>query len=411
MRRTAILAGLTVLALLAAVFGTNAVEVWTKHIKIGLDDFAHDVTLLDDGGYLLAAETALQYEPTILMDGLLLRLDAAGTTIWEKTYGGDRSASLYSLLELEEGGFVVSGMVQSADGDDSDAFLLRVDADGNELWSRSYGTQLNEGARTVVRNSDGGFFLIGNSIDPNDIVANPGAAGYAGAAGRGNVFVVRTDANGNEIWSRRYESELNTLASGGRTTDDGGAIILAYILYYPVEDNDTVLFKIDSEGNEVWTRTWEEGKSSGYSLAPTSDGGCAISGILSYPEDPAYEKSQAMLIRVDAEGNELWSATYGDSDRVETAHSVLEMSDGRILCIGWQEQDLYSWTDDILLAAFNREGEMLWQEVIDSYYHNLHEGFVEHPDGSLVVAGAASRPGRSFLIQLLKIDISEAGDV
>jgi hypothetical protein len=410
MRRTAILMGLAVLTLLATAISMDAVEVWTGTYGDARDDMAFDVVLLDDGGYLLAGESIIEYEPSMVSRAILLRLDAQGDVVWEKTYGEDRSGSLRSLLTLEEGGFAATGMIQSADGDDSEVFLLRVDADGNELWSESYGTPLDEGANTVRRTSDGGFVLIANSVDPNDIVADPGAAGYAGAAGRANVYLVRTDADGYEIWSRRYESDENTISAGGYVSDDGGIVILRYVLHYPVDDNDIVLFKVDAGGNDVWSHTWVEGKASGYCLAAAQDGGYIISGSRSFPEDPGREKSDALLIKVDAAGHELWSTTYGEPDLVETAHSVLETRDGNIVCIGWQEQDLYRWTDNILLAGFDGEGEPLWQELIRSNAHNLHEGLVEHPDGTLVVAGSASRPSRSFRIQLLKIDISDAGN-
>jgi len=220
---------------------------------------------------------------------------------------------------------------------------------------------------------------------------------------------VKADAQGNEIWSRRYESEENILSSGGGPAADGGVVVLGYILRFPVDDNDTRLFKVDADGNEVWVRTWTDGKSSGYAFTTTSDGGYLISGIQSFPEDPARSKSDALLIKVDAEGNELWSVTYGERNMIDTAHRVLETSAGDILCIGWRSADFHTWNDDLLLAAFDASGTLLWEEVSRRYAHTLYHGFAEHPDGSVVVAGSVSRAGQPFRIQLMRIEFESGG--
>ena len=91
----------------------------------------------------------------------------------------------------------------------------------------------------------------------------------------------------------------------------------------------------------------------------------------------------------------------------ETAHVVTEAADGRYVCVAWQERDLYTWTDDILLAAHDRDGGLLWQSLTRSAAHNIHEQILKRPDGSYVIAGPASAPGRPFRIQLLKIDPEE----
>jgi len=86
---------------------------------------------------------------------------------------------------------------------------------------------------------------------------------------------------------------------------------------------------------------------------------------------------------------------------------VTETASGHFIFVGRQERDLYTWTDDILIAAYDRDGGLLWQSVTDSTSHNLHERILERPNGSYVIVGSASRPGRPFRIQLLVIDPSQ----
>jgi outer membrane protein assembly factor BamB len=163
--------------------------------------------------------------------------------------------------------------------------------------------------------------------------------------------------------------------------------------------------RLDSQGNEVGSKAWTEGDASGYDLIGTSDGGHVISGMLAFPGDPAREKGDAVLIRVDADGNELWSRTYGKSDMIETAHSVLETSAGHFVCVGWQEVSFDKYGDDILIAAFDSDGTPLWERATPTTAHNLHEGLVECPDGTLVIVGSAAQPGRVFRVQVIKTEI------
>ena len=389
---------------LAVTSTAQVAPVWQRSYGEGQHDLGHDVLLLDDGGYLLLAESIEQFEPTVVGHAVLYRLASDGEVVWRRTYGGDRTSSGQSMLPTEDGGCLIVGTIQSEDGGDAELYLIRVDSNGSELWSGTYGTPLDEYGGKIVPLRDGGHMIVGNSVDPKDVVADPGAAGYAGFAGRSNVFLVRVDADGREIWSSRLASPENTLASGAALAIDGGVVVLSYILRYPIDDNDIRLFQVDPDGNEIWSRRWADGKTSGYDMIGTSDGGFLISGIRSYPDDPERAKADALLIKVDASGNEEWFVTYGEPDQVETAHAVLETADGRYICVGWQERDLNTWRDDILLAVFDRDGTPLWQDVTPSGEHNLHEGFSEHPDGSFVIAGSASRPGRSFCIRLRKMD-------
>jgi hypothetical protein len=393
---------LCVLAVLMTASVAVGSEPWIRTYGSGLENQGHDVLLLEDGGYLVVADTVTQYEPVMIGHLLLMRLDADGEVLWERTYGGDRSCTGQSILAAEDGGYVIAGTIETEPGSDLDVYLLRVAEDGTELWSRSFGTPLDEVGGRLLETADGGYVVVGNSVDRDDVVADPGAPGYAGFAGRSNAYVVRTDAEGNEIWSRRYGTEDNVIASGGAIADDGGIVVLTYVLYYPIDDNDVRLFKIDAAGVELWSRTWEEGKASGYDMIATSDGGYLISGARSYPDDPERAKADALLIKVDGDGCELWTATYGEADQVETAHAVTETSDGQYVSVGSQLPDLYTYGDDIYLVGLDVDGALLWERVTPTVKHNMYEGFVQHPDGSFVIVGSAARPGQSFRIQLIK---------
>jgi len=392
--------GIAVLVISAAA--TAAGSPRTTTYGNGLDDLASDALLLDDGGMIIVGDTIVAYEPEIIRHILLLRLDADGQILWTRTYGGDCPSSGHSITADGTGGFTVSGAIRS-ESEDSEMYLLHVDSDGNELWSRTFGTPRDEVGGRVVGCERDGYWVVGNSVDPNDVVADPGAAGYAGFGGRSNIYVVRTDGQGNELWSRRMESEANTIAFGSASVDDG-IIILGGLLHYPV-DNDILLIKLSIDGDELWSKTWTAGSALGYSLIAASDGGYVISGLRSFPSDPALVESDALLVKVDMDGNEEWLVTYGQPHAMESADIVTETTEHSFVSCGWQTPDLPTPGDDILIAAFDRSGARLWEKLIASPAHNLHVRIFQRPDGSYVIVGSARQPGESFRIQLIEIDL------
>jgi len=395
-----VVVGIAVLVMTAAATAAASSRITTY--GNGLDDLASDALLLDDGGMIIVGDTIVAYEPEIIRHILLLRLDARGQLLWTRTYGGDRPSSGHGITADGTGGFTVSGAIRS-ENEDSEVYLLHIDSDGNELWSRTFGSPRDEMGGRVVGCERDGYWVVVNSVDPNDVVADPGAAGYAGFGGRSNIYVVRTDGQGHELWSRRMESEANTIAFGGAPVDDG-IIILSGLLHYPVDDNDILLTKLSIDGDELWSKTWTAGSALGYSLIATSDGGYVISGLRSFPSDPALVKSDALLVKVDMDGNEEWLVTYGQPHQVETADIVTEAEENIFVSCGWQTPDLFTPGDDILIAAFDRSGVPLWEELIPSPAHNLHVRIFRQPDGSYAIVGSARQPGESFRIQLIEID-------
>jgi hypothetical protein len=126
-----------------------------------------------------------------------------------------------------DGNLLIAGTTTSFGAQGMDAYLLKVDRDGNELWSKTYGGPLDEMVGAVGQLPDGSYILGGNIVDPNDLIADPGAAGYGGFAGRSNLYLLKVDGDGNELWSRAYDSEDNVLAVSAALMPDGGLLALA----------------------------------------------------------------------------------------------------------------------------------------------------------------------------------------
>jgi len=375
---------------------------WFKTYGGSRDDVGWDVLLADDGGYYILGTTNLEFEPERRGDIYLIRADAAGQVLWEKTYGGEGYEEGLTIVAAGDGGLVIAGVTTSFGAGGMDAYLIKVDRDGNELWSRTYGGPLDEMAG-AQQTADGGHILGGYIVDPNDVVADPGAAGYGGFAGRSNLYLVRTDADGNELWSRTFGGENNVLASAGLQTPDGGILALATITYFPASDDDLYLLKLDGDGNEVWSRTWEEGRSTAYGLIATSDGNYLIVGSYAPVEDTDHSEADFLFIKVDPQGNEIWRRVFGDPDVIDYGSVLAEAAGGGYVAAGGTGGSITSWDEDIVLVKIDGNGQLLWQRIIKTETHNMFGAIRQHSDGGYVIVG--STRGRGFDIFLIKTDV------
>lgn len=377
-------------------------DTWTKTYGGSRNTIVGDVLLADDGGYVIVGTTNLQFEPQPRGDVYLVRTDGAGEVIWERTYGRQAYQGGQGATWADDGSLLIVGVVDTGDANGMDAYLLKVDAEGNELWSKTYGGPLDEYTGAIGQTPDGAYILGGNTVDPNDIIADPGAAGYGGFEGRSNPCLFKVDADGNEIWSRAYPSEQNILTSGGSLTPDGGFLLLATITHFPDPDDDILLTKVDENGDEVWSRTWTEDKCNPYDLVQTTDGNYLITA--SYvPAGPGDAKEDFLFIKIDPDGNEIWRSTFGHPDMIDYGVVLTPAAGGGYVAVGEQTRDHYTWEADIKLVKIDEDGKLVWERA-RSASHTMFSAILQHPDGGFVVAGAMSK-GSMFNIVLIKTNL------
>ncbi len=375
---------------------------WFKTYGGSLNDVAWGVLLAEDGGYYIVGTTNLQFEPQMRGDIYLLRTDAAGAVLWTRTYAKGGYTEGRSIARADDGNLLISGPASLANTVGTDIYLLRVDPEGNELDFKTFGGPLDEQG-TAWPAQDGGYVLAGNLVDPHDIAADPGAAGYAGFAGRSRVYVARADANGTEIWAHTYGGEKNVLTAAGLQTPDGHLVLLATILYFPKSDDDIYLVRIDADGREIWSRTWEEGLAEGTSLVQTLDGNYLIAGSYSPPQVMDRERKDLLFIKVDPEGREIWRTLWGESSGLDDASLLAATADGGSIAAGDTGGSLAAWNQDIALVKLDAQGQLLWRQVIETNTHQMYGALLEHPDGGYVLVGSLVRGGR-FDIFVIKTD-------
>lgn len=243
--------------------------------------FAYSVQQTSDGGYIVAGYAT----PTAGNDDVyLLKTDASGNKAWSKTFGGSGTDRAFFVQQTQDGGYIVAGTTTSYGAGGVDVYLLKTDANGNEVWSKTFGGSNNDYAYSVQQTSDGGYVL----------------AGYTGSNSLGfKVYLVKIDTQGNLQWEKTFGINGGNYAYSVQQTSDGGYILAGYTYSGSSTGFDAYLIKTDASGNEEWSKVVAVGGSGNYTdmlycVQQTIDGGYIAAGQTYFPSGV----SGAYLIKI-----------------------------------------------------------------------------------------------------------------
>jgi hypothetical protein len=325
-----------------------------------------------DGGYVITGATASFGAGQ--SDVYLIRTDALGETLWTKTFGGAADDVGNSVQQTTDGGYIIAGSSISFGQGGSALYLIKTDSRGDTLWTRSYVGKLDAFGYSVRQAAGGGY-----------VIAEITRASHMGYA---DVYVVKTDAHGDTLWTRTFGGDFHDQGSSVEVTDDGGYIITGYTNSYGAGSDDAYLIKTNASGDTLWTRTFGvETFDCGAEVQQTDDGGYIVVGT-------AYADSgnnlNVHLIRANAAGDTLWTRNFGGPGD-DWGNSVRQTADGGFIVGGqtWVAND--SW--DVYLAKTSAHGDTLWTRTFGGPNPDLGYSVQPTTDGGYVIAGSTRSSG------------------
>jgi len=328
---------------------TDAVgdTIWTRTYGGSDRDDGYSVAQTSDGGYIVAGYTESFGAGS--KDVYLVKTDAVGDTIWTRTYGGSDWDEGYSVAQTSDGGYIVAGRTESFGAGSADVYLVKTDAVGDTIWTRTYGGSDNDRGYSVAQTSDGGYIVAG-------------VYDYDLEAGTGDVYLVKTDAVGDTIWTRTYGGNDNDMGYSVAQTSDGGYIVAGWTESFGAGGDDVYLVKTDAVGDTIWMRTYGgSGDDVGFSVAQTSDGGYNVAG---WTESFGVGGDDVYLVKTDAVGDTIWTRTYGGSGD-DGGASVAQMSDGGYIVAG-ETESFSAGGSDVYLIKTNADVDTTSQDTISS---------------------------------------------
>jgi len=281
---------------------SNGNEQWNKTFgqqTTDILDCGFCVQQTDDGGYIITGLT--QADGLDYYDVWLIKTYSNGVEQWNKTFGGFNDDRGFYVLQ-DDDYYIIAGLEGYGGPNQGDACLIKTDSSGNEIWSKSFGGDLWDQANCVQKTTDG-YIIVGST-------SSFGLDEY-------DFWLIKTDSNGNEMWNKSFAGGGITTTAfavlfkfiGGisiQTTSDSGYIFAGITNAFGSGENDVMLIKTDSNGNEQWNKTFGgELGDEGYGINLTSDGGYIICG-----RTISYGNHDAWLIKTDSNGNEEWNKTY-----------------------------------------------------------------------------------------------------
>lgn len=343
-----------------------------------------------DNGYIAAGATS-----TYGIGGTdiwIVKTDSVGMHEWSKNYGGINSEWAWSIEQLPDSGYAVAGYTNSFGNGGYDMYLLCIDKNGNEIWSKTYGGSDWDFAYSMILTSDGGFLLAGSTASLG--------------AGNDDAYLVKTDANGDTLWTRTYGGSGNDVARSVWQNTDGGYFFNGSTNSFGNGGYDLYYVRTNAAGAPAWEKTLggtrDEESFSG--IQSTMDGGFLMVG---YTKSFFFPDSIecGYLVKTTATGDTVYTAPVhtllpGYTTRI---HSVIELPNYDIIMLGqWEymgQTEIYFYMASPSSAFINSTTHGYYQENDSGYSIRLCS------DGGYIIAGATESFGQGLNdLYLIKTD-------
>ena len=298
-------------------YDANGNELWTRQFGISGSDFADGVAVDASGVYVtgFVASALPGQTSTGGFDAFVRKYDANGNELWTRQFGTSGS-DFATRIAVDASGIYVTGVVvgalpgqTSAGGDD--AFVRKYDASGTELWTRQFGAGSVDVGRAVAVDTSGVY--VAGYIERGTL------PGQTSAGCCSDAFVRKYDASGNELWTRQFgtsATDFGTVVTAGASgVYVVGTTYGTFLGQINAGGSDPFVRKYDANGNEQWTRQFGTAvdDEEAFDTAVNASGVYVTGGAAGLPGQTHSGGLDAYVRKYDANGNELWTLEFGTS--------------------------------------------------------------------------------------------------
>jgi len=349
-------------------FSSSAQITFQKTFGGNQSTFGYSVQQTTDGGYIMTGLTSFGAGNE---DVYLIKTDSHGNTLWKKTYGGIDSDCGFSVQQTADGGYIIVGYSESFTGGTSDVYLIKSDANGNQIWTKTFGGSRNDQGNSLHQTSDGGYIIAGSTNS------------FFNQAFDTHLYLIKTDSNGDSLWTRTFGATDDIHCGSSVLESADGGYVTCGIFF-----SRTSLLKIDVQGNLIWNKTFGIlGCSIVSSFLQFANGGYIITGSVSFGPGNV----DVYLIKTDTIGNVLWTKTFGGSHD-DYGQSVQQTSDNGYIIAGYTNS-FGTGNFDTYLIKTDVNGDTLWTKIIGGSGNDLGYSVHQTFDDGFIILGQSQSFG------------------
>jgi len=324
--------------------------IWSKIYDNGVFEMPNSILKTEDGGFVIAGERYPKIGQKEL--AYIFKVNSSGDQLWARIYdSGGNMAEALAANKTNDGGFIITGRAEKTlmttnaflpiTSEIRYLYLLKISADGNPVWSKKYNSgqkvRLTRG-NDVFPSKNGGYVIAGefqhNSPSRKDL----------------DMGILKVSSNGDVEWAKQIGGVKADAGSEIIQTLDGGYLLCGETESYGVGNLDICLVKTDIDGNLLWSKTYgNKGFDQVGDLVERKDGNIVIVGKTTY----SNEDVNALILILDSKGNIIHSNSFGGT-RLENGVSINVTDQG--LLMGANTMSNGAGQMDILLLNLDIDG-------------------------------------------------------
>ena len=399
---------LFICVLIKFLFNAQAPNIlWQKSYGGSEEDVATSVALTSDGGYIIVGysesnngDVSNHHGSTSWDDYWVVKINATGNIEWQKSYGGSSIDMAYSIIQTQDGNYVIAGKSTSTNGDINnhhpgihsyyDYWVVKLNSVGNIIWEKSLGGEYGDEGFSIDEANDGSYIVTG-------LIQSSGGdvTGKQGSWQSSDFWTVKLTSSGVIQWEKAMGASYgNSVAKSVKKTLDGGYIVAGYTNSYSGDVstnygyNDCWIVKLNQYGNIQWKKVIGGSSSDyAYSISTTNDGGYILTGK-SFSSNRGFTNNGAedlFIIKLTSAGNIEWQKSYGGSNE-DVGNNVVQTQDGGYIVVGATEMSgvFKTW-----VLKVDNNGNLQWQKKMGGSQNDIFYEIKEVTCSEYIMVGGS----------------------
>ncbi len=319
--------------------------------------------------YVTAAIFALIFIPGVL--------SAQSWNIeWEQNLKKSNFDTFTDVVEGTDGMVTILGSTIPPGKADMDIWLVRMNAAGQLLWAKTYGTENNDYPSRLMLLPDNTSICTGKIENGKEVF---------------KAFILKTDESGNEVWKKEFDAGTGCFFDDIALAENQNFIV-AGTKKQDVNSQVIWLIKFDPTGEIIWEKTFGEGNiACSKSLKSLPDGSFILAGQIT---SAGETNSKIWLLRFNENGDAIWDNKLRSDGRNEWPECVCCSPDNNLMVVGWSGKSMDDndaenavFDFDLLITKISPEGKVVWTSNIDSEGSEGGNAIAIRPDGKILLAG------------------------